>query len=98
MPTYERLDPVTELEQRVAGDLTAALAPRGATVMHHGTPTRNAPGSAPSDITVDWGRGTKRAQLLVEVTQQLREAEFGALVTHLDRAVAAAPTAAVNLL
>lgn len=95
---YEKLDPITGLEQQVAADLTAAFAPRGGTVKHHGDAAKNAPSIAPADIVVTWNGSAGEQRLLVEVTQQLREAEYGALVSHLDAAVAADPQANVNLL
>ncbi len=91
---YEKLDPITQLEQRVHADLKAALAPRGADVEHHGGAATNAPGKAPADITVRWSGN----YILVEVTQQLRENEFGAIQAHLERAVVTHPGDDVNLL
>lgn len=91
---YEKLDPVTQLEQQVWADLEAALKPRGAHVKHHGDAAKNAPGKAPADITIEWNG----AYVLVEVTQQIRENEFGAIQAHLEKAVAEHPDKNVNLL
>ncbi len=91
---YASLDPRTELEQAIAADMDAALQPRGAHVVHHGTKTNHAPSTAPADITIEWNANL----VLVEVTQRLDDSEFVPIKDHLDRAVAKEPAKAINLL
>lgn len=95
---YYDLDARNELEQQVTADLASALEKRGAKVKHHGTSATHAPSTAPADITVDWGAGTKAVRLLVEVAQRTDESEFTAITEHLNRAVAAAGGKAVHCL
>jgi N-6 DNA Methylase len=87
---YDNLDAYTELEQRFAADLEAALAPRGCEVRHHGAANkgRHAPGGVP-DIEVR-DPGNKRL-VLVEITRRKSSAadgEFLAITDHLARAIA----------
>jgi len=98
MTLYSDLDPLTELEQKVAADLERALSKRGATVKHHGTAAGHAPSSAPADITIDWSERRRRRRLLVEVAKRTDESEFTSLVSHLDSAVSADPKAKIDVL
>lgn len=94
---YSNLNPRTELEQRVATDLAAALGPRGAVVIHHGTAAAHAPASAPCDITVQHGIALRRQTIMVEVAQRPDATEFQSIVSHLE-AWATSHAGEVNLL
>ncbi len=87
---YDELDASTELEQQLAADLKAALAPRGCTVIHHGTNSggRHSPGGKPDIEIID---APNRRKILVEVTRRKGSAadgEFPAVTAHLNAAVA----------
>lgn len=87
---YDELDAYTELEQRLAADLAAALEPRGCRVVHNGARNggRHAPGGM-ADIEVH--DEPNRRLILVEVTRRRGSAadgEFPAVTDHLNRAVA----------
>ena len=81
---YSALNARNELEQHVTEDLRKALAPRGATVTHYGTAASHAPASAPCDISVEYGVGSTRRHLMVEVAQRPDASEFESIVSHLD--------------
>ncbi|MET8719974.1 N-6 DNA methylase [Streptomyces misionensis] len=88
---YDELDASSELEQRIAADLKAALEPRGCEVIHNGTNggERHAPGGVP-DIEIH-DRVNDRI-IAVEVTKRKGSAadgEFAAVTDHLNRLVAA---------
>lgn len=88
---YDDLDPSTELEQRLAEDLRAALGGRGCEVVHNGTNSggRHSPGGK-ADIEVR-DRANGRL-ILVEVTKRRASSaddEFIAVTDHLQRAVRA---------
>ena len=86
---YDDLDASKELEQAVADDLRVALAPRGCSVTHNGSPTAPAPGGIADITIVD---PTNRRLILVEVTRRkgaAADGEFPAITAHLDKAVAA---------
>ena len=81
---YSALNARTELEQQVAADLKKALEPRGANVTHYGTAAFHAPASAPCDISVEYGTGSAKRALMVEVAQRPDASEFESVVSHLD--------------
>ena len=81
---YSALNARTELEQKVTADLKKALEPRGAKVTHHGTAAAHAPASAPCDISVEYGTGSAKKALMVEVAQRPDATEFESIVSHLD--------------
>ncbi len=81
---YSALNARTELEQRVTADLKKALEPRGATVTHYGTAAAHAPASAPCDISVEFGTGSAKRAVMVEVAQRPDATEFESIVSHLD--------------
>ena len=86
---YDELDASKELEQEIAEDLRAALAPRGCVVTHNGTETTPAPGGK-ADITITDSANSRL--ILVEVTRRkgaAADGEFAAITAHLDAAVAA---------
>lgn len=81
---WDDLDASTEIEQSVTEDLKKAFEPRGATVTHHGTATRHAPGGRP-DIVVSASDGS--LDLVVEVTKSTgaaAEREFVSTTDHLE--------------
>ena len=94
---YRSLDPRTELEQTVTADLKAALDKRGATVTHYGKPASHAPASAPCDIAIEYGKGSHRRAIMVEVAQRTEASEFQSIVSHLEVWIATRGPA-VNLL
>lgn len=85
---YDDLDASTELEQRVAADLEAALVKRGCEIHHNGG-RRHAPGGC-SDIEVHDRRNGRL--ILVETTKRAgtsADGEFAAITDHLLSAVEA---------
>ena len=83
------LSAVTQLEQTMAADSTAAFDARGVTVVHNGTAVTNAPGGRADIELRDAPNGTLT---LVEATKRRGSAadgEFIAIWDHLDAAVAA---------